>query len=213
MKTDDLITLLAADNVPVARRAAFRLIAAAVALGVALAALMMQVTLGVRPDLAQAILWPPFWIKVLVPAAVALASFATLERLARPGVDARAVAVWITVPIGLLWLMALTVYANAPPPQRAQMLWGQSWHTCTASIVLVATPVIAAALLALRQLAPTRPALAGACAGMLGGAAGAGVYAWHCPESGLPFVAVWYVAGIVVCALAAAWLGPRVLRW
>ena len=62
MKTDDLIALLAADGVPVVRRAAFRQIAIAVAVGVVLAAMLMQLMLGVRPDLVQAILWPKFWM-------------------------------------------------------------------------------------------------------------------------------------------------------
>ncbi|HRH87572.1 MAG TPA: NrsF family protein, partial [Rubrivivax sp.] len=106
MKTDDLITLLAADNVPVVRRAALRHIAVCVAVGVALAAVLMQLGFGVRPDLAQAILRPTFWMKLLFPAAAALASLATLARLARPGVDARASALAIAVPIVLLWLMA-----------------------------------------------------------------------------------------------------------
>ena len=213
MKTDELITLLAADSGPVVRRAAFRHLAMGAAVGVALAAVLMQLSHGVRPDLAQAIVQPMFWMKLLFPAAVALASLATLARLARPGVDARGSALAIAAPILLLWLMALAAYVNAPPPQRASMLWGQTWHTCAASIVLIATPIVVATLLALRQLAPTRLALAGGCAGLLGGAAGASVYALHCPESALPFVAVWYVAGIVLSALAGAALGPRVLRW
>jgi hypothetical protein len=35
----------------------------------------------------------------------------------------------------------------------------------------------------------------------------------HCPELGAPFIAVWYVIGMFIPALAGALLGPRVLRW
>lgn len=34
-----------------------------------------------------------------------------------------------------------------------------------------------------------------------------------CPELGMPFLAVWYVAGIALATLAGAALGPRLLRW
>jgi hypothetical protein len=213
VKTDDLITLLATDSVPVVRRAAFRQIAIAATVGIALAAMLMQLMLGVRPDLAQAIFWPRFWMKVMFPATIAIASFAALARLARPGVDARAAGVAISVPVVLLWLVAMAAYAAAPPPERAAMVWGQTWRVCTLNIALISAPIFVATLIALRQLAPTRLVLAGACAGTLGGAAGATIYAFHCPETGLPFLAVWYVAGIVVTAVAGACLGPRVLRW
>ncbi|HSV58580.1 MAG TPA: NrsF family protein, partial [Variovorax sp.] len=70
-----------------------------------------------------------------------------------------------------------------------------------------------AALLALKGLAPTRPALAGAAAGIMAGGAGATVYALHCPELAAPFLAVWYVAGMLIPVVAGALIGPRLLRW
>lgn len=213
MKTDDLIALLAADTVPIARRAAFRQIAIAVTVGVALAAMLMQFILGARPDLGQVIFWPKFWMKVLFPSAMAAASLATLARLARPGVNAGAGWVAIAVPMVLLWLMAMAVYAAAPPPERAAMVWGQTWRVCTLNITLISVPIVVATILALRHLAPTRLALSGGCAGALSGAGGAAVYAFHCPETALPFMAIWYVSGIAVTALVGACLGPRVLKW
>lgn len=213
MKTDELISLLAADTVPVPRNAASRQIAIAVAAGVALAALMMLLTMGTRPDLGQAILLPMFWMKVLFPAVVAGASFATLARLSRPGVGARAGGIAIILPVLLLWLLAIAAYASAPLSERAAMVWGQTWRMCTLNIALISAPIFAAAFFALRQLAPTQLAQAGACAGALSGAAGAAIYAFHCPETALPFMAIWYVAGIAVTAALGASLGPRLLRW
>jgi hypothetical protein len=213
MKTDDLIALLAADTAPVPRRSAPAQIGIALAAGVVLAAGAMLLMLGPRPDLAQAVAGPPFWLKLLFPVALAAASFSALTRLAVPGVRARAGAVAVAVPLVLLWLVAVAAYVAAPPPERAALVWGQTWRVCTLNIVMIAIPVFAATLFALRRLAPTRLALAGACAGVLGGAAGAAVYAFHCPESAPPFIAVWYVAGIAVVAAVGAGLGPRVLRW
>ena len=213
MKTDDLISLLAVDTAAVPRRAAARQIAIALAVGVPLAIMTMLLTMGTRPDLAQAIGLPMFWTKVLVPAAVACAGFATLARLARPGVSARTGEWAIALPVLLLWLLAIAAYAGSPPSERAAMVWGQSWRTCTVSVLMISVPIFVAAFLALRQLAPTRLAHAGACAGVLSGAAGAAIYAFHCPETALPFMAIWYVAGIAATAAIGAAMGPRLLRW
>ena len=213
MKTDDLISLLAADAVPHPRGAASKQIAIAMAVSIPLAILTMLLTMGTRPDLAQAIRFPMFWMKVLFPAAVACAGFATLARLARPGVSARAGKWASMLPILVSWLMAIVAYAGAPASERAAMVWGQSWRTCTLSVLLISVPVFVAAFLALRRLAPTQLAPAGACAGMLSGAAGAAIYAFHCPETALPFMAIWYVAGIAAAAGIGAALGPRLLRW
>ena len=65
----------------------------------------------------------------------------------------------------------------------------------------------------MKGLAPTRPAWAGASAGLLAGALAALVYALHCPESGAPFIGIWYVVGIAIPAAVGALLGPRTLRW
>ena len=73
-------------------------------------------------------------------------------------------------------------------------------------------PMFAALLWALKGLAPTRPALAGAAAGALAGGAGAMVYALHCPELAAPYIAVWYVAGIALPVVAGALIAPRLLR-
>ena len=213
MKTDDLLSLLAADTAAVPRRAAARQIAIAMAVGMPLAIVAMLLTMGLRPDLAQAIWMPIFWMKVLFPAVVACSGFATLTRLARPGVGAQTGEWAIAAPILLLWLIAIAAYAGALPSERAAMVWGQSWRTCTLSILMISVPVVVSAFLALRRLAPTRLAQAGACAGALGGATGATIYAFHCPETALPFTAIWYVAGIAIAAGVGAALGRRLLRW
>ena len=58
-----------------------------------------------------------------------------------------------------------------------------------------------------------RPALAGACGGLLSAALGALVYALHCPEMQAPFLAVWYVLGMLIPTAAGALIGAKLLRW
>ena len=119
----------------------------------------------------------------------------------------------IALALVVVWGVAAGQWLTAPPPERAELLWGQTWRSCAFSITLIALPVLVAALGALREMAPTRLRLAGAAAGALAGGAGAAVYALHCPELGAPFVAVWYVLGMALPVALGAWLGPRVLRW
>ena len=78
---------------------------------------------------------------------------------------------------------------------------------------MLALPALALALSALRGLAPTRLALAGAAAGLFAGGAGAFAYAFHCPELEAPFLGAWYVAGMLIPAALGALPGRRLLRW
>jgi hypothetical protein len=213
MKTDDLVSLLAADTLPVPRRAASRRIAFALAVGVPLALLIVMTEYGVRRDLVQVMFWPMFWMKVLVPFTIAVAGFVVLQRLARPGVKVGAGWLGLVLPVLMLWAMALVSYLMAPEARRPDMVWGQTWRTCAFSIAEISVPVFVASLVALRTLAPTRPALAGACAGAMSGASAAAVYALHCPELTAPFLAIWYVAGMALPVIAGSVIGPRVLRW
>ena len=213
MKTDDLVNLLAADTLPVPRRAAPRRLALALLAGLPLAAAIMLLDYGMRRDIAQAMLLPMFWVKLLFPALLAAAAFAVLQRAARPGVRLGASWLAIALPVLLLWLMAAVTLANAPADTRADLVMGQTWRSCSLSIAWISLPLFIAAFVAVRSLAPTRPALAGACAGAMAGGAGAAVYALHCPELQAPFLAVWYVLGIAIPVLAGALIGPRLLRW
>jgi hypothetical protein len=80
-------------------------------------------------------------------------------------------------------------------------------------VLALSLPALAAALWAVRGLAPTCPRRAGVAAGILAGAIGAIGYSLHCPEASIAFVAVWYTAGITLAGVIGAALGPLVLRW
>jgi hypothetical protein len=84
---------------------------------------------------------------------------------------------------------------------------------CVVSIALLSLPLLLAMFVALRGLGPTRLRAAGVVAGGFAGAAAALVYAVHCTEMALPFLAVWYVLGMFVPAALGSVAGPRFLRW
>ena len=213
MKTDDLVTLLAAGVAPVPASAVGRRFAVAMVAGITGAVLLLAVTLGVRGDLAQAAGELMFWLKPAFAACLALAGLIATERLARPGMRLGLVWAALATPVLALWLVATVMLINAAPAHRADLILGDTWKECPFNIAFISLPLFAATLWALKGLAPTRLAIAGASAGLLAGALGALVYALHCPESTAPFLAVWYVLGIAIPTLAGAVLGPRVLRW
>ncbi len=213
MKTDDLVTMLANGVAPVPRHAASRRMTWAVAVGLPLSLVILFAEYGLRRDLVEVMFWPMFWFKLLFPACIAVAGFVMLRRLARPGVPVGS-AWWAAVlPAVGVWLLATVAWLGAPADARMPMLMGQTWKTCALSICLIGLPVFVAAIVALRSLAPTRPALAGAAAGALAGGIGGSVYALHCMELAAPFLAVWYVGGIVLAIAIGAVAGPRLLRW
>ena len=213
MKTDELVTLLAAGVAPVPASAVGRRFAVAMGWGLPGAVLLLVFALGVRGDLAQAAGELMFWLKPAFAACLALAALIAAERLARPGMRLGLVWAALATPLLALWLVAAVVLTNAAPADRADLIFGDTWKECPFNIAFMSLPLFAATLWAMKGLAPTRLALAGASAGLLAGALGALVYALHCPESTAPFLAVWYVLGISIPTLAGAVLGPRVLRW
>src|SRR5260370_1427946 len=87
----------------------------------------------------------------------------------------------------------------------------------TLHVALAAGTVVALGItlvgLGVRRAAPTNLARTGAFAGLIAGGVSAMAYALHCTDDSLPFVAVWYGGTIVLCTLAGAALGPRLLRW
>lgn len=213
MKTDDLVAMLATGTMAVPRHTSSRRIGLALLAGVAISLAILFTGYGVRDDLRQVMSLPMFWVKLLFPLCIAAAAFVIVQRLARPGVKVRRAWAGLVAPVLAVWTMAAVAWFTTPMADRMPSLLGQSWRTCALSIGLMALPVLVTALLALRGLAPTRPALAGAAAGALAGGVGAAVYAMYCVELTSPFLAVWYVIGMLVPVIAGASLGKRLLRW
>lgn len=213
MKTDDLVAMLATGVMPVPPDAARRRVGLALLAGVAVSLAILLFGYGLRRDVMPAMALPMFWVKLAYPLGIALAALVLVERLARPGVLVRRAWWGLVVPVLSVAAMAGAGWFTAPEQDRMPSLLGQSWHTCALSIGLMALPILAAVMLALRTLAPTRPARAGAAAGALAGGLGAALYALYCVEMAAPFVAVWYGVGILLPTLAGALWGRRCLSW
>ncbi|WP_375413828.1 NrsF family protein [uncultured Bradyrhizobium sp.] len=212
MDTERLIQTLAADNGhrqwPVALVLALALLAAA-----PLSFAMFVMELGVRPDVMTAMRSPLFDLKFLVALALAVPATAIAVHLSRPEVSTQGWVWLLLIPVGLL---GIGIGGEMMMPQRLPMmtrLVGANSRVCMTAIPLLALPLLAAALIGLRHGAPTRPAVAGAFAGLLSAGLAATLYAAHCTDDSPLFVATWYTLATLLVTAIGALAGSRVLKF
>jgi hypothetical protein len=212
MQTDDLIAQLSDKLEPVKAAAVTRILLAALLPGALASVVVMLAVLGPRHDFAHAMMSFGVWMKLAYALAIAGLGFWMVERAGRPGADMARPVLLLAAPLLAMALLAALQMA-APGADIHQLVMGRSSRVCALLVTMTALPTLVAAFWALRRLAPTRLGLAGAGAGLLAGAVGAFVYAFHCPETAAPFVAIWYTLGIALTTGIGGILGPRLLRW
>ena len=213
MKTDDLVAMLSANVEPVGRGLVVRTIAIAVAAGAALALGFVLVVLGVRADLTATRATAFLLLKVAFALAVIGMAMRYLTKLARPGAERGMSPLAIAMPFAAIALLGAISLGIAPSSHWNRMVLGDEWLECLLSIPIIAIVPFAVTIFAVRRAAPTDLVRTGTVAGLAAGGVSAMAYALHCTDDSLPFVAVWYGGTIVLCTLAGAALGPRLLRW
>jgi hypothetical protein len=212
METDQLIRTLAADNAQRERPVGFVLaigLLAAAPVSVA----MLFAGLGVRPDFMTAMRNPFFDLKFVVTLALAIPAIAISLHLSRPEASRRGWKWLLLIPVGLL---LAGIAGEMMMPQRLPMmtrLVGNNSRLCMTAIPLMSLPLLVAALIGLRHGAPTRPAVAGAIAGLLSAGLAATLYASHCTDDSPLFVATWYTIATALVTAIGALAGSRVLRF
>jgi hypothetical protein len=212
METDQLIRTLAADNAHRARPVGF-VLALALLAAAPVSVAMYIAGLGVRTDLMTAMHNPFFDLKFLVTLALAIPAIAISLHLSRPEASLQAWKWLLLIPVGLL---LAGIASEMMVPQRLPMmtrLVGNNSRLCMMAIPLMSLPLLVAALIGLRHGAPTRPAVAGAIAGLLSAGLAATLYASHCTDDSPLFVATWYTIATALVAAVGALAGSRVLRF
>lgn len=210
MKTDELISVLAADA-PAERSLAaglWMLLLPAVVLSTA----GLLGVLGPRPDLLPALVDPVSGLRYVLPLTLLLTGLAVALRLARP--EARPGRVvwgfWAVAAFAVvLWLWA---YATTPGEALGMAIQGKTIVTCLTTIPVLSLLPVVAVLAMLRRGVVTRPTFAGAVAGLAGGGAGAMIYALHCTEDHPLFFVTWYGLAILSVTLLSAFAARRLLR-
>jgi len=213
MNTDRLIQILVADNdrreLPVGS-----VLAMALAAGGSISTVMFFAWLGFRPDINTAIYNPLFDLKFLVTIALLVSAILISIHLSRPEASLEGWKWPLLIPIGLLGLGIVGEMLLLPQrlPWIARLI-GSNSKVCTTAIPLLSLPILVAALVALRQGAPARPALAGAFAGLLSGGFAATLYASQCTDDSPLFVAMWYSIAIAGVTALGMLIGNKLLRF
>jgi hypothetical protein len=210
MRTDDLIAALSRDAAP-ALPPVGKLLARALLFSVPVTWALFVLVFDLRDDVAEAAGEGWFALKLGLAALAAFAGWRLVSAASAPG---------RLLPAALLGLLAAALVA-ANGADLALMgaegwrerLVGDNAFTCLVSIPMLSAAPLAGALLALRDAAPTRPALAGAAAGLMAGAVGALFYGLHCTDDSPLFFSVWYLLAIGLVALAGVAAGRALLRW
>lgn len=212
MKTDELIGHLSEDLESTPSHYVGRVLAMGLGLGFLLSAILMLAAMGPRPDLASAMEGGAFWMKLAYTLSFTALGLWMVERLGRSDTSAVKPALLLVMPVALLLAVAVIQWMQ-PGVDRHHLVMGDSWRVCAIDILTISLPAFVATFWALRKLAPTRLALAGAGAGLLAGGIGASVYAFHCVEYTAPFILIWYTSGMAAAALIGAVIGRWALRW
>jgi len=212
MKTDDLIAAISADagapGAPIGR-----LVWLGAGAGILAAAVLFFTLLPVRPDMMEAMATPRFLFKWAFTLTLLASAMALILQLARPQPVPR---------LQLLALLAAPMVLAAGVGSELIMLPSSDWMPtmvgtnamgCMVLIPLLSASPLVVMIIALRQGAPARPALAGAVAGLVAAGIAATLYATHCQNDSPLFMAVWYAMATAIVAAAGALLGARLLRW
>jgi hypothetical protein len=212
MDTDQLIRTLAADSAHRPRPVGF-VLALALLAAFPVSLLIFIAELGVRPDVMTAMHNPFFDLKFAVTLALASAAIIVSLHLSRPEAELRGWVWLLAIPAGLL---VAGISGEMMTPQRMPMmtrLVGSNSKVCLSAIPAMSLPLLIAALIGLRHGAPSRPALAGAIAGMVSAGLAATLYASHCTDDSPLFVATWYTLATALVTAVGALMGARVLRY
>lgn len=213
MKTDELIDLLSADLEAVDSRKVTRYLWIAILAALAVALASGVLALGVRWNVFDSSALGFLLLKLAFSAAVVILGSLLLIKHARPGGEFRS---WTTLAVSpFIAVMALAGISliSAPASHWDHMVMGTQWLECLISIPIIAILPFAVIMWAVRMAAPTDLVKTGALAGFVAGGVSALAYALHCVDDSLPFVALWYGGTVILCTLAGAALGPRLLRW
>ena len=213
MKTEHLIDLLSTNLDPVDTHKVVRSLWIATVVGLALASLTCIVTLGIRPDLNDPGVLGFLLVKIGFAAVVSILGWRLLLKHTRPGGENQSQIFLVGVPFVALLALAAVNLILVPASNWVHLVMGERLLQCLLSIPIMAVVPFAVIIWAVRNAAPTNLLRTGALTGLVAGGIGAMAYALHCPNDSLPFVAFWYGGTIVLCTLAGAVLGPRVLHW
>jgi hypothetical protein len=211
VQTNELIDLLAKDSAPPWRFGS--VLAWAVAGGIIFAAILFFAEIGMRPDISEAVSSGRFLFKFVVTVALAVSAIGAALTLGRPGDDLAHRALTLAIAPGLLACAVVVELLVLPESQWMPRLIGDNARACLTLIPLLSIGPLACLLAALRQGAPSSPALAGVVAGLAASGIAATFYAAYCTDDSPLFVMTWYSIATVIVTTVGCLIGRKLLRW
>jgi hypothetical protein len=213
MKTDELINMLGANLEPVKGGQLRNTLMIALAVGAAAASCLMLAIFGLPAAARGGDYSGPKVLALAFTLGLVFAGASFLIGSARPGEPGRKPLILISVLFSGLVSAGGVALVLTHPAAWSGMIFGPQWAACLTCIPLLAVAPFASLVWALRKGAPTNLMRTGAIAGLVAGALGAAVFAFHQPGGSIPFIALWYGGSILLCAIVGAILGSRLLRW
>lgn len=213
MSSERMIDRLVGDLAPVRpislRRDAWAL-AALGAVEVALFVLLGQA----RPDLDQAMLLPSFWWKLGGMAMLAVIGVvATLRSFVPTGSPHRGLRLFaIVTALVLVAGWAIDVGQTGGGALAERLMWRDGLACVFAMVVLSLPPAVALAVM-MRRGAPVDRGASALAAGLASAAWGAAIFVLNCPHDDPLYLAVWYVIGCALIAVAIRQVFLLVARW
>lgn len=212
MKTEELIEGLATD-VQGRRWAPEPALVLAVLASVLVAGAMFATTVGLRPDISVAMNDMRFVFKFVVTITVAVSAFVLVRRSLYPDTSTHMPLAVLLAGPALLGFGVVAELWSLDQAGWRMAANGKNSFLCLTVIPALGVIPLGLIIAALRRGAPTRPGLAGFCAGLLAGGIAATLYAANCTDDSPLFVAAWYPMAIGTLALLGAMLGHRFARW
>lgn len=211
MRTDELIAELASS--PPQRAHPGLRVAGAIAFGWLVALIGLAMVEG--PPMAEVAHTGAAPLAVKLGYAVAVASLSAIAAIAagRPGRKLTGPIASLSVPVVLVVAIALIELVSADRTAWNAMMFGATYWSCFASVVIASLPVFAGMVWAFRILAPTRLALAGFLVGLSAGAAGAVAFALYCHESTAAFLVTAYTPAMLTSAVIGCLTARLFLKW
>jgi hypothetical protein len=211
METETLVEALATDTVvPWKLEQSIRI---ALIAGNVIAGITFFGGVGFRPDIAFAMGTTRFLVKFAVTLPLALAATAAMLRVAQPGASF-GVRGWALALSPIILISAVLIeLVTVPLPLWGSKIIGTHAQNCLTLIPLLSIGPLVCLLLALRKGASTRPALAGAIAGLAASGIAATLYATNCTDDSPLFVVTWYPLATGFVTLIGCLSGLRFLRW
>jgi len=213
VKTDHLIDALARNVEPAEKSRWGGKLAITIVAGLGIAALLVAIGLGVRPDIGAARM--PVMMKAMFAAFAAAVMLPLVVQLMKPGRPLGWRIGAILVFMGICAVATIIALMGEMPERRWEAWMGGrgSAPWCVVLIPILAAPCAALFTWLMRAFAPTQLTLTGAAIGAVSGGIAAMAYAMYCPTDSVAFVATWYAVAIGVCAALGALLGSKILRW